>query len=649
MSYLNFPRLTFSGEFQADVSTVNNDPRHFDTSTFEPEFQDFQISRPNNQTQFNGWWNPIGTGIFRLSGCNVTALLGPNGDAADDLAIGCSVGNSPDRPSGKLVDIDPDWQLASCIFGLTVSLTDANGNIVMQGDYQPNPFRDLWFNRAPQSVPGDTRASAMFQSVLTNVRWNLEAIHSPFLQALKEASETGMLSIRLTIYGYTADNAAPGFSYGKVVGVIGPAYADEPGSFILGRRFMPYVQNPPPYQGQPYTLNPNAGQPGQLPQPAYLYNTGSPKISCFSSIIDQATNTLQVDLSNALPLDADFKIENLGTLQFVVLNDASIMQGATVGPDDYVVLGTLDCSQAAQDVYSGIQALPISDAARELMGDHPLALIQPNASGSDSTVCIMETPYGLEVRAEQFAFRLDPNDPAANQLESTVYAAKYGKRIANPQLSILVNPPMADDQNGDCPPSIPLETNPQAAMPTNNIPSLAIQMTINHDPVQNQNGKVKVTFQGPQTMGIPRGYMDGQLYSISYNFAGIEQAVQQQFDCFAVLVFSSFEAPAVPTWADVQPILQQYANLYPVMSKGLFDFSKQEVADASAFIMHFVFSKDFDDPDYMPVTRDLSASKRKMLLDYFAGVMKSSKPIEDTQKMFATRCPMGFSRKPAAD
>ncbi len=30
MSYLGYPRLHFSGRFQADPSTVNNDPAHFD-------------------------------------------------------------------------------------------------------------------------------------------------------------------------------------------------------------------------------------------------------------------------------------------------------------------------------------------------------------------------------------------------------------------------------------------------------------------------------------------------------------------------------------------------------------------------------------------------------------------------------------------
>jgi hypothetical protein len=615
MSYLNFPRLAFAGAFQADVSTVNNDPRHFDNATFEPYFQDFQ-----HQSQFNGWWNPIGTGIFRLSDCKVTTLLGPDGKMADDLALACSVGNSPDRPSGKLVDIDPDWQLASCIYGFTVTLADANGNIVLQGDYEPNPFRDLWFTRAPKNVPGDTRASAMFQSVLTNLQWNLEAIYSPFLQALKASAKNGLLSIRLTTYGYCGDKDDAQFSYGKVVGAIGPAFDDEPRSFILGRRFMP------------------AG--------AASGGTSANGITCFSSAIDPATDTLQADLSNALPIDAEFNIIDLGSVDCVVLKNTQTAQGEKVTPDDYVKLGSLDFSQSAQNVGSGIQAFPLSAAAKQLLNDHPLALVQPDSSGNEAVVCMTEAANGLEVRPEQFVFRLDPNDPAANQVTSTMYAARYGKRLPNPQITLAMNPPTADDQDGDCPASVPVETTPQAPMPTNNIPTLAIQMAIAQELGRGQEGKCTVTLKGPQTMGTPRSYMDGQLYTIAYNFSGPEQAVQQQFDCYAVLVFSTFAAPAQPTWDDVQPILQQYANLYPVMSKGLFDFSQQEIADANADILYFVFNNDnVDDPDYMPVTRDMSSSKRKMLVDYFDAVRKT-KRSGDSQHRYAARCPMGFGRKP---
>ena len=41
MSYLDNIRLVFTGKFQADVSTVNNDVRHFDNATFDPGFQKF--------------------------------------------------------------------------------------------------------------------------------------------------------------------------------------------------------------------------------------------------------------------------------------------------------------------------------------------------------------------------------------------------------------------------------------------------------------------------------------------------------------------------------------------------------------------------------------------------------------------------------
>lgn len=38
MSYLNRLRLAFTGSFQADVSTVNNDVRHYDNASFQPAY-----------------------------------------------------------------------------------------------------------------------------------------------------------------------------------------------------------------------------------------------------------------------------------------------------------------------------------------------------------------------------------------------------------------------------------------------------------------------------------------------------------------------------------------------------------------------------------------------------------------------------------
>ena len=42
MTYLNPIRLHFAGQFQADPSTVNNEVRHYDTSQFQPGWQQMQ-------------------------------------------------------------------------------------------------------------------------------------------------------------------------------------------------------------------------------------------------------------------------------------------------------------------------------------------------------------------------------------------------------------------------------------------------------------------------------------------------------------------------------------------------------------------------------------------------------------------------------
>src|SRR4051794_32845445 len=117
MTYLHYPRLIFSGDFQADVSTVNNDVRHFDGKRFEQRFQE-----PQQGSTQNGWWNPTGSGAFRLIGCRVRRAVRADGGVAeavaDDGVVGLTVGGADDRASAKLVDLDPQWQLSSQIWGL---------------------------------------------------------------------------------------------------------------------------------------------------------------------------------------------------------------------------------------------------------------------------------------------------------------------------------------------------------------------------------------------------------------------------------------------------------------------------------------------------------------------------------------------------
>ncbi len=85
MSYLNPLRLHFAGRFQAAPSTINNDPTHFDNTTFQPQYQ-------QRQPQI-GWWNPAGDAEWRLIGCNVTAAWLSDGSqaASGDPILTCLV------------------------------------------------------------------------------------------------------------------------------------------------------------------------------------------------------------------------------------------------------------------------------------------------------------------------------------------------------------------------------------------------------------------------------------------------------------------------------------------------------------------------------------------------------------------------------
>ena len=166
MSYLNGLRLHFAGKFQTNVSTVNNDAFHFNNAEFKAQYQ--QMQGPNMSPP-NGWFNPQGDGTFRLLGCTITAAHLPTG-AVDpsDPVLSHIVADSDTAVPGKLVDLDPEQQLTSQIFGLSVRIADTQGNTLMRGDFEPSAFSDIW-DRGLQAGGGDTNAGAYWQSVLTNL------------------------------------------------------------------------------------------------------------------------------------------------------------------------------------------------------------------------------------------------------------------------------------------------------------------------------------------------------------------------------------------------------------------------------------------------------------------------------------------------
>ena len=154
MGYLGYPRLNFSGRFQSDVSTINNDRNHYDNNTFVPNDQLPQVSKPS--PQMRGWWNPGGSAYFRFRDCTIKKITYKDGSTAsvpaEDPLIGLEFNQIKDKVAGKMVDLDPDNQGVSQLWGFKMNLADPNGNNIFTSNYEVTGFYDIWV-RYPAS-PG---------------------------------------------------------------------------------------------------------------------------------------------------------------------------------------------------------------------------------------------------------------------------------------------------------------------------------------------------------------------------------------------------------------------------------------------------------------------------------------------------------------
>lgn len=551
MSYLDLPRVIFDGDFQADVSTVNNFVQNFDITTFDPE------TSP-------GAWNPTGSGAFRLLNCRVRSAS-DSGDAAakEDPILTASVEGSSDQVSAKIVDLDPQWQLSSMLWGLRVELR-AGETLVLAGDFEPASFRDVWF---PGSSTQPAGPAARFQSVLNNVEWARPGV-SRIADRLRAATTGGKLSIRLTTFAFNGRSTSPRFTIGSVVGAIGPYRSGEPHKFVAGRRFAPIMTE--------------IGE-----------NTAG--INYFDAVT--TADRLVVDLANAMPiLDDKGAVVDLGELRLGVLTDPATDQGATVteGTDFTALGGPLPYRDPGWLLdTAGIATVPIPPQVE--VNTHPLALLR--TTGTNHTVVIRETPDGWLVRADDHIHRVE----AGGTLTTRVHVTRFGRPV--PRAEVV--------------PSVLAPTDPGGEPPTG---TPASAFTVLHPDRTGGDGQttLRVRCSAP---GTPRGYVDGQIYQMVLGIRGVaqEKLRQNPLEPMTALVFDDYQIPDNPTWfADVQPILKQYANLYPIMTQRLVRLDEYESVRQHRAILQFAFSREIDDPNSMPVTRDLSSAKRQMIRNWLA-------------------------------
>jgi hypothetical protein len=112
---------------------------------------------------------------------------------------------------------------------------------------------------------------------------------------------------------------------------------------------------------------------------------------------------------------------------------------------------------------------------------------------------------------------------------------------------------------------------PRAPVPWIGVPVEALKLNANISTGDDGLAVLKAFVSDPAN---PRGYLDGQIYKINYSIVIGGSSPPHLFDQVVLHVRDAFAPPAAADWTrDVAPILVQYGDLYPVMSKGLFSLS----------------------------------------------------------------------------
>lgn len=281
--------------------------------------------------------------------------------------------------------------------------------------------------------------------------------------------------------------------------------------------------------------------------------------------VDTTSGVVSVDLANSLPLaSSGGPAAPAGPLHLAVLPaDGVPRRIAPLGPVDEEFLrsraGIADARLTAPQLAAvGANRIAVVDAAAE-----PVVLLAENA---DATL----------VRADDPVFRLHPGGA-----EATASTTVHATRLGNPAAGVVIAVGGPDRPAGlDHPPLVTTDARGRA--------ELAL---VGSDP------------------GHPHPFKDGRTFSVPYGPAGAPAA-----GTLHVLVTDLYRAPEHPTWvADVQPILQRYANLYPAMRKVL-DLSNYHHVVRYREAIKYSLNLPVTHPNHMPVTRALSPAKRDMIV-----------------------------------
>ncbi|HWN10828.1 MAG TPA: hypothetical protein VNO50_16430 [Pyrinomonadaceae bacterium] len=638
MSYLDLPRLHFSGLFFTGPGTINNVIQNYTPG----------VPLVNAQGQYlpNAVWNPLGVSQWWLEECTVLSAIGQTGSDVDanDAVIGALVESpSPKTPMSdgtggfydiaKMVDLDPDQQGRSALYGVRVAVTLPNG-AGLQGLMTIAELRQL-NGRIPVNA-GSWAAVGNWMGTLEDVKWIGDISGSSFLTALKTASGGG-LAVKLTVdlHQNNPENAFTSgdlFCYGRVLGSIGPALAGELAQVVPGRCLQTVraqralslsdadaasnqlVQGRERVAAKMATLaevrsaltSNLAVRDDDAPAPP-TPDPWNPAFAVIRQIDSQ--NLLSIDVGGSIFLnvqgtsdnptsDGTFEVDSgitLGIFNLATKKFVAFVNGAITIASQYQQLSSTpkNCMLVKN---SCVFTIPLTAADGDTYKTNPLA-IQVNG-----TTVAQEATSGYWIDVSVSSQRLECGSGQTGK--SQIMVRKFGRAVVGETPPVTSSVQLVDwSQGGNFSPSTDVGIN-IGQTDANGLADIATTVNV-----------PDVTL--PQ-MRQPLGSQVYYILMLDTNQRPIGDGGPQT-PGLSIVLWSAFEAPANPSWSDIGPIFAAYARLYPGMKSRL-DISDEATVVAFAPVVHAMMSKDITDAGYMPVTRDLSPSKMAMIVGWLKQV-----------------------------
>ena len=618
-SYLGYPRLNFAGQFRADSDTRNNKRCNYRLD-YPPVGQD-----PQTESYLSG------TNEFQFLETKITSVVYEDGQTSlNDPIVGAKIVGNLDGPFAKLIDLDVDIQDKATIYGMKfgISLEDdfpQNGDeLAFYGSWTPSVIsQDIWQRIIcyPQSSFSDElyQDSYPFSSqgttFITDIEWGRIGDSLAMVELKNAVGLDGQLSVRITIFYYTRKSPHVAFNatLGNVIGTIGVAHPRDTLNFggqrlLVPTEKIPLVRNieDDDLKDDPTVCNCKNSQ-------SWMYKAPFE--------VDMQHKRISVDVSNSLPFSLKNTFCDLKTLQLgILVNKSSDECIYLIGNESipYMLEGWLMNS-------GGVYSHSLDDTGLTLLSHGQVVVAQIVISGlGETSVCgelasnkgthcahilLKESPYFVRPKG-YFVDRLEYMDTSTQ----TLYVTYYGEPAANVHIKLLQN---------------------SGVIPSDGVkPDQWVKVT-------NSSGLVSFQFSVPSKISYPRQYskeqcnpstkflpIDGQVYSFRYcvdDKGCMDYEELSDLSAISFLAFSTVDFAHPFYWvSEVQPIFAQYAQLSPIMMTILNLSNYMDVTQTrNRFLLNLSMSLPFEDPGYMPTTRDLSPTKQRLILEWLQNPLYS--------------------------